>query len=224
MYLYVNPINRIEDNVFFILQPSYFVELIEDSNTAFYKAKYIDIEGYVKKNEVQVVAYPPQKPYADNINFRVFNNSSQIMRTIPTSSGGSSTQVCYLPLFTQDVVFYGKIFGESAIPERTNIWYYCKYTLDKAYYGYIYSDGCDLMSEIPINTEECIYINSPDFSQPNQEAELSVIKKNERNYTLIILLISIPVAIFLVMLIKSNIILKLNKKEKAKEVKLFFDS
>ena len=224
IYLYKTPINTIENNVYFVLQTSYFVELIEEANNAFYKAKYLDVEGYVKRNEVQVVSTPPNTPYADNINFRIYNNSSQIMRTIPSATGGSNTQVCFLPLYTQDVQFYGILEGESAVPQRTNIWYYCKYTLDKTYYGYIYSDGCDLLTEIVQNTEECIYIDAPNFNLKNDTEELAVIKKNERNYTLIIVLISIPVGIFLLMLIKSNIILKLNKKEKAKEVKLFFDS
>jgi len=136
IYLYKTPNNTVSDNIYFVLQPTYFVELLEEANSTFYKAKYLDIEGYVKKNEVQVVATPPRTPYANNINFRIFNNSSQIMRTIPSASGGNSTQVCFLPLFSQDAQFYGYIEGESAIPQRTNIWYFCKYTLDKTYYGY----------------------------------------------------------------------------------------
>ena len=35
-----------------------------------------------------------------------------------------------------------------------DIWYYCKYTADKDYYGYVYSDFCDEISPFINNNEE----------------------------------------------------------------------
>lgn len=221
VYLYRTPTDIIQDNVYFIVEPTYFVKLIDNANDKFYKAEYLDIACYVKKNEVQVVSSTPDTPFLVNINFRVFSNSSQQMRSIPATSGGSSTQVAYLPIFCKDAVYYGKIYGESAIEGRTNVWYFCKYTLDKTYYGYIYSDGCDQMTAIKKNTGTYDYVEAPDFNLKIENENLSVVSKSSPEYKYLIVLISIPVALFLFMIVRSNIILKISKKEKAKEVKLF---
>ena len=49
-YLYKTPIeNTNYANVYFMIENTYFVELLSDYNDEFYKAKYMDIIGYVKK-------------------------------------------------------------------------------------------------------------------------------------------------------------------------------
>ena len=224
VYLYQTPNNIIENNVYFILEPTYFVKLIENANSQFYKVEYLDISGYIKKNEVHVVKNTPTNPYLENINFRIFSSSSQQMRTIPSSSGGSKTQVTYIPLFSKDPIYYGKIYGESAIEGRTNIWYYCKYSYDKNYYGYVYSDGCDQMKSYTKNTEAYEYVSEPNFNLTIEPENASLINKSSNEYKYLILLISIPVVFFIFMIVRSSSILKSNKKERAKEVKLFHDS
>ena len=224
IYLYRTPIDTIEDNVYFIIEPTYFVKLTASYDSIFYKAEYLDISGYVKKTEVQVVQSPPNQPFLENINFRIYGERSQQMRSTPNSNAGSSSQVCYLPYLSKDAIYYGKIYGESVIEGRTNIWYFCKYTSSKSYYGYIYSDGCDQLTPYEINDEECVYIDFPDFAKRNETTELSIIDPTSKNYGIIIGLICVPVGIFLIMIIKSQVILRLNKKEKSKEVKMFFDS
>lgn len=223
VYLYRTPTDKIDNNVFFIIEPTYFVKLTDNANSQFYCAEYLDIKGYVKKSEVQVVKNKPATPYLENINFRVFSSSSQQMRSIPSSSGGSKTQVAYIPLFSKDPIYYGKIYGESAIEGRTNIWYYCKFSYDKDYYGYVYSDGCDQMKSYSKNTGSYNYVDTPDFSLKITPTSLSVVKKSSNEYKYLIIFISIPVALFLLMIIRSSVILKSNKKERAKEVKVFFD-
>ena len=223
VYLYRTPNDIIQDNVYFMVEPTYFVKLTESANSLFYKAEYLDLSCYVKKSEVQVVKDKPATPYLDNINFRIFSSSSQQMRTVPDSSGGSKTQVVYIPLFSKDTQYLGKIYGESAIEGRTNVWYYCKYTLDKDYYGYIYSDGCDQMTTINKNTGTYEYFEAPDFSLKINNEELAVIEETSDEFKYVIILVSVPVALFLIMIIRSSIILKSNKKERAKEVKVFLD-
>ena len=65
-YLYRTPTNKIENNVYFIIEPTFFVKLIENANNLFYKVEYLDISGYVKKNEVQVVKNKPSNPSCGN--------------------------------------------------------------------------------------------------------------------------------------------------------------
>ncbi|MFQ6724521.1 MAG: hypothetical protein ACLRFE_04250, partial [Clostridia bacterium] len=63
-YLYKSPVDNTNySNVYFMLENSYFVELLSDYNDEFYKAKYMDIVGYVKKSQVQCVQGTPKTPY-----------------------------------------------------------------------------------------------------------------------------------------------------------------
>jgi len=210
-------------NAYFELETTYFVKLIADENTNFYKAQYLDLVGYVKKSDVKVTADTPKTPFLKDINFRVFAPISQTMRTHPSSSLGSASQVCYIPYLSKDALYYGKIVGESAIVDRTNIWYFCRYFSDKAYYGYIYSDGCDQMPEIKKNNEIVQYIEKPNFNNSSPTASLAVVQSFDTNYVPIIALVSVPVLIFVIMLVFGKFILKSKKKE-AKEIKFFFDS
>ena len=223
--LYKSPVDDISNNTYFILEPTYFVRLIENANSNFYKVQYRDITGYVKKNEVKVILSTPQTPFLEHVNFRIFSQISQFMRSSPTTSEGSSSQVYFLPYYSQDADYYGKIYGESAVVDRTNIWYFCKYTADKEYFGYIYSDGVDKMTKYDKNYEICEYVASPDFSATDkQETPNLKISPNTNKFRILIIIVSIPAIIFVFMIFKSNIILKLQKKERVKEVKPFFDS
>jgi len=221
-YFYSKPTDDIS-NAYFELETTYFVKLIADENTNFYKAQYLDLVGYVKKSDVKVTADTPKTPFLKDINFRVFAPISQTMRTHPSSSLGSASQVCYIPYLSKDALYYGKIVGESAIVDRTNIWYFCRYFSDKAYYGYIYSDGCDQMPEIKKNNEIVQYIEKPNFNNSSPTASLAVVQSFDTNYVPIIALVSVPVLIFVIMLVFGKFILKSKKKE-AKEIKFFFDS
>lgn len=223
--LYKSPVDDAENNIYFILEPTYFVKLIEEQNDKYFKVEYRDLTGYVKKNEVKTVRSTPETPYLENVNFRIFSSISQYMRSSPTSSDGSSTQVYFLPYFTMDADYYGKVYGESAIIDRTNVWYFCKYSADKDYYGYIYSDGVDKLTAFSKNNEICEYVASPDFSATEEiKTEQKQILPNTKKFRLLILIISIPSVIFVFMVLKSNIVLRLKKKERVNEVKHFVDS
>ena len=163
-YLYRTPLDNTNyTNVFFMLENSYFVELLSDYNAEFYKAKYIDTVGYVKKSQVQCVQGVPKTPFLNNISFRVYSNTSRGMYDKPFVNTNNPTLKVYLPLYCEDLIYYGKVYGESAIEERTNIWYYCKYTITNQC-GYVYSDACDKMDSIIPNTEKLAYINSPNWN------------------------------------------------------------
>ena len=150
-----------------MLENSYFVELLSDYNEEFYKAKYLDVIGYVKKSQVQCVQGAPKNPYLSNVSFRVYNNTSRGMYDKPYTNTNNPTLKVYLPLYCNDLIYYGKIYGESAIEERTNIWYYCKYTVTGTC-GYVYSDSCDKMDTIVPNSEKLPYINYPAWNYTTQ--------------------------------------------------------
>ena len=217
VYLYITP-NEINDssNIFFELPKTYFVELTDSANDLFYKANYLSFSGYVKKDSVQTIAGVPTSPYLDNINFRIYAEMSRDLRSEPNLSNGSSSQVAYIPLYTRNITYYGKIVGETLIDGRTNIWYYCKYSADKDYFGYVYSDFCDEMTLITENTEKVTYLDNPTFAPINIPNNYTI-PQNDNKLGIIVGILSIPAVVFLLMIIKGKHILS-KEKFKDKEV------
>ena len=213
VYLYKTPT---EDNslanIYFELPKTYFVELIGKEGD-FYKAKYLDLYGYVKKDSVQAVSEAPINPFLTNINFRVYASLSETMWS-NASTQNTSTIITQLPHLTNNLTYIGKITGECLIENRTNEWYFCKYTADKEYYGYVYSDFCDQMSPIANNFEELEYITNPTFEIIVPPTK--TIPQNSNTVGIVIGILSIPVLIFVFMIIKGTKILsgeKISKKE-----------
>ena len=203
VYLYKSPVDdNSQANIMFELPKTYFVELTENCNNIFYKAIYQNITGYVKKDSVQAIEGTPINPYLNNLNFRVYAELSQDLRSAPNST--SSNQIAHIPLLCRNLTFIGKIEGESLIAGRTSTWFYCKYTADVDYYGYVYSDFCDeLPQTLPSNTENVIYTSNPDFKLETQQT----IPQNSNTVGVIVAILTIPAIIFLLMIIKGKKIL-----------------
>ncbi len=214
VYLLKNPTeDNSYDNTIFELPKTYFVELL-DKHGDFYKAKYMDLTGYVKKDGVQAILGTPQTPFLTNISFRVYAELSQNIWSCPTINQNSII-ITRIPALTKNITFIGKINGECLIQGRTNLWYYCKYTeYNKDYYGYVYSDFCDEFTPISNNIEEFTYINNPTFEPHIQETSIP----QDSNYIgIIIAILSIPALVFVFMIMKSSKILHQNKV-KRKEI------
>ena len=208
--LYKNPVeNNDFSNVYFTLPETYFVKLISSANTDFYQVEYSSFTGYVKKECVQTIQGTPITPYLENINFRVYAELSRDMRTSPTTVSGLSSQITYIPLMSRNLTYYGKIEGECLISGRTNVWYYCKYTADKDYYGYVYSDFCDEETKILPNTEEVVYIDEPIFEKV-ETPEIAIPIDSDAT-GVIIAILSVPAVIFAFMIIKNK---KITKSER----------
>lgn len=211
VYLFKTPNDVIDcSNIFFELPKTYFVELTENVNSEFYKVNYLTFSGYVKKENVQTVAGIPSSPYLDNVHFRVYAELSRDLRSEPNYENGASSQITYIPLFTKNLTYYGKITGESLIDGRTNVWYYCKYSADKDYYGYIYSDFCDEMSTFGENTENVTYIENPNFNEHIQ-IDAYTIPQTDNHLGIIIAILTIPAIAFLLLILKGKHIFSKNK-------------
>ncbi len=209
-YLYKSPLD-IDDysNVYFILPQTYFVELLDLSNSDFYKVNYSTFTGYVKKDCVQAIVGAPQNAYLDNLNFRIYAEMSRDLRSEPTTLSGSSSQVAYIPLYNRNLTYYGSIVGEECIDGRTNIWYYCKYSADKDYYGYVYSDFCDeLPDPLPKNSEEVVYTTAPDFGETETPNALPI---DNSATAIIIAILCVPALIFIFLILKGTKIIKNEK-------------
>lgn len=220
VYLYKAPI-EVEDysNIYFSLPRTYFVELLESSNNQFYKVNYLSFTGYVKKDTVQTIVGKPITPYLENQNFRVYSEQSRDMRSEPSTLSGSSSQIVYIPLYSRNLTYYGTIKGEQLVDGRTNIWYYCKYSADQDYYGYVYSDFCDEfnVNEIPLNTEKVSYTSAPSFDTTDaQENSLPIENKTT---AIVIAILTIPAIIFVFMILKSGKLIAKDGRKSNKEIK-----
>lgn len=219
VYLYKNAVD-IDDysNVYFTLPRTYFVELIASENSKFYKVNYLNFNGYVKKECVQPIVGTPLTPYLTNVNFRVFSEQSRDMRLAPNTENGSNGQVVYLPLLTKNLTYYGSIIGEAIIENRTNIWYYCKYSADKDYYGYVYSDFCDEMSPTPLNTEAVTYATNPNFGEI--EEPTNALPMENKTTSVVIAVLCVPAVLFAFLMLKNSKIMKKQNTENS-EVKYY---
>ena len=214
VYLYKSPTDNTSiDNVYFELPKTYFVELINKQGN-FYEARYLDFIGYVKKDSVQAVASTPKNPFLNNISFRVYDELSQNLWSSPSNENPSNL-ITEIPALTKNIQYIGKITGSRLIEGRTNIWYFCKYSNNSDYYGYIYSDFCDEMNIIKNNIEELTYINNPSFQ--DEILANNSIPQESNIVGVVVAILSVPALIFMFMIIRGTRIIS-GEKIKGKEV------
>lgn len=200
VYLYkTNQNDNSISNIYFELPKTYFVLLTGEVGD-FYKAKYLNFTGYVKKDSVQATSSTPANPFLNNISFRVYANLSENLWSQPSVS---SNLITAIPHLNKNLEYYGKIQGESLIDGRTNIWYYCKYNNE---YGYVYSDFCDEFTPYTSNTETVNYISNPTFNIAPQPT--NTIPQNSNAVGIVVLILAVPAIIFVLMLLKSSRLFK----------------
>ncbi len=220
VYLYRSPTDNDDmANLYFKLPVTYFVELYDSYDQNFYCARYMGFEGYVKKDMVQAIIGRPSMPYL-SVNFRVYDERSRDMRKLPTTSGGSESQVYYLPCPEQNLTLIGTIEGDTVIEKRTNIWYFCKYSGEEDYYGYIYSDDCDDGNGNTIswqnNNEIVTYTENVNFNISEQNESLP---QDNKTISIIVAMLSVPAIIFVILLFKGSKLVTKERKQPAREVK-----
>ena len=193
------------NNIFFTLPQSYFVEISYCEDENFFTARFDDIVGYVKKSEVQCVSGTPTTPFPQ-ASFRVFIPEGVEMRSSPTQTEGLNL-VCELNYLETNLKYYGAINGEEAIPHKSSLWYYCKYVkAGNIYFGYVYSAFCDLLTQIPVNTEYFEPIEEPDFSistqAPTESQPESIDSLPSATQIIIIVAVCLPCIVIIYLLFR----------------------
>ena len=212
-YIYSLP-NDKNENKLFEIPKTYFVELLSQYNEYFYKAKYLDLTGYVKINEVSPVTNTPSNPYANNITFRVYSNDGLNIRSEPHTKNGLETIKGSLNVLDENIMYYGKISGEEVIKNRGTTWYYCKYKNDReVVLGYVYAGFCDMLSPIKENNENFTVCNNP-FTTNNTEINSTT---NNKDVKSLILIFTITPTLFLILLLFKPF--KIIEKESKKQTK-----
>ena len=192
--LYKTPSVSNTDNVYFELPKSYFVLLISNFSTDFYKAQYRDVVGFVLKDSVTAVEETPMTPYLTDVTFRVFSSDGGHLMSSPYSS---STRLLDVNL-SSNLDYYGMCYGEELIDGRGSTWYYTKVGDT---YGYLYSGLCDRLSSISTNNEHTTPKNNP-FGDSNNDYLYSIISMSPLMQGILILLVSLPAIFILILLFK----------------------
>ncbi len=216
VYLYNSPKSE-DDAKLFQLQNSYFVRLLENANDEFYYCAYKDVYGYVKKSEVVAMDGTPKTPFVE-ATFRIYATQGLGMYSSPSINNDNLK--CTIPYLTDNLVYYGTIDGQQAIPEKSSTWIYCKYNYDASNYGFVYSVFCDKLPVITTNNERFNVISQP--FQNKTTKELTSVAMG-----FIIVGVSLPSLIVLYLLIKPTLIkdklLNENSKFKRARRKDYFE-
>ena len=196
-YFYASPSLQTGEQLF-VIPSSYFVLLIDDADEDFYHAKYKDLYGYVKKNDVTPMDGTPLNPYA-NSSFRVFSQNGLSLMAKPQKNA----QVLGTLQFLQEgIPLYGEIIGEELFENSTSTWYYCSSIVNgNSVTGYAFSYYCDLINKAGENTEYFPQITGKlDFSNPiSSGGGLSDTVK-----AIIILAVSLPCLVVLYLLLSPH--------------------
>lgn len=220
---YSSPIDTASNQLFEIPQ-SYFVELLanaEDDDDLFYSARYLDMCGYVKKSDVLPVQGSPIKPFASDINFRVFAPNGLDLKSTPNGSLPFN-KVITVPYLCSNLIFYGKISGEQMIPQKSNLWYYCKYLNgEDSYYGYLYSDLCDSLTPITQNTETLPAFEGDLFYTPPEVQEQNILSSKPSTLKIVIIVaICLPFLFVVYLIFKPTKLAENTEKSPAKKPRL----
>lgn len=216
IYFYSAPA---DDSKLFTLPNTYFVELLEKAGSAYYKARYIDLYGYVKVDDVTPVVGVPSNPFAEKQSLRVIAPSYLEMRSGPKSTSPFEI-VDTVPYLTVDIIYYGSISGEPMVPDSTNIWHYCKYVKQNtSSTGYLYSLFCDKLQTAPPNTEILDIKTTPVFPDPLPEKNtVSNLNFSSPAQIAIVVAVSLPCLLIVYLIFKPTKIVNEQTKKKKRKI------
>ena len=118
------------------LPATYFVALLEEETDGEYlKVSYLDIDGYMKKTDLEKVDYEPVYKYAQ-VFFTAENEGfGAILRTSPNHDAETAALI---PDGAK-MLFYGTQEGTARYDDASRTWYYVKYgSGESAIFGYVY--------------------------------------------------------------------------------------
>ena len=189
-----------------LIEPTYFVKVLEKQNELFYKVEYLGLTGYVKIEEVELISETPINPYPENITFDIVSNTNAILRSEPTTANKNKSIISVLNANTKNLIYLGKISGEESLMGCGNVWYYCMYKTanDSVKFGYVYSSLTTNLSPITENMESvtAVSLNSKSF--------IDFLYINLSTQNLIIAIMFLPSLLIIYLFVKPTRIYKKN--------------
>lgn len=180
-----------EESAIFNLPYSFFVQLYGKEGD-FYKAKFIDLDGYVKVGSVVPIKEVPEIKYPENAVITV--NTSLGVKLLPSPHFDSDDNAPILASGESAITYYGTIGGDR-VNDNPSEWIYCKYQNE---FGYIYAADCKVA--ITRVAERYTPLDEVIFEVAEPSKGLSTVAK-----VFIILGVSLPCALLIFLLIKPSL-------------------
>ena len=195
--LYKNAdLNESIDNIYFVVPETYFVTVIETVSDTCMKVQYGNYTGFVKSSNLVIASFIPEIKELEGITFDIKETSGTQIWSKPSSSSKVLTTIS---AGVKNISYIAFAYGEVPSGGESNLWYYVTYTpansSTNVYEGYVYSENVTNLSEIPVNIEA----NPETENFDNEKENVIVISSSIR--TLLIALISIPVILFLAVIL-----------------------
>ena len=186
-YIYPSPsLSNTTTDAICMIESTYYVEILEDVNSYYYKVHYNGIVGYVSKDNISLVSGTPMIPYPNNI--VIVTKDRCNLRSSPDTT--SNNIICLIPENTSTLVFLGRTTGAEVVDYGGNTWYYVEYN---GYKGYIYNKYIDTITSIYKNTEDLPPLKIDSITAP-------IHPLSSMDIVIYIVILSIPFVIILCIL------------------------
>lgn len=195
--LYKNQdMNESLDNIYFVIPETYFVSVINFVSDSCMKVQYGNFTGYVKSSDIVIASFIPQTKQLEGVTFDIKDTSGTQIWSIPATSGRVLTTIS---AGVKNISYIAFAYGEIPTGGESNLWYYVTYTPEASstsvFEGYVYSENVTNLSEIPVNIEV-----NPESENIDESIEDTILISSSVR-TVLIALISIPVIIFLAVIL-----------------------
>lgn len=214
VYLYKSANSTGLENAYFELPKSYFVLLVSNIDSNYYKAQYKDVVGYVKKNEVSPVAETPKEPYPKEVKFWVYASDGKEVKSCTFDS--NNPKVLGDVAVMQELDYYGEMIGDEFIKGRGFTWLYCK---TENFAGYLYKGLCDVSKNFKENQEVVTKISEP-FLDKDDSYLYNLVDMSPFLKIVLIMLVTLPCFLLVYLLFKPFNINKKKDKDKNDKPKI----
>ncbi|MDR3021918.1 MAG: hypothetical protein LBU60_04525 [Clostridiales bacterium] len=180
------------------LPQTYFVIITGDTVQDYYPVNYLDIDGFVDKNHLEIVDFEPLNKFAQgeikikpeidgNVNLREHaSRDSNIITPVDNSN--------------LNMIYYGTVEGESI--EQNNSWYYVRVKVnDEMHWGYMHSVNM-LGQSIPDNV--VIAVPPPDLGEEGSMDSAQPSQMSDTILYTIVAILCVPVLIIMLTLFKKK--------------------
>lgn len=141
-------------NVICYLEETYFVEVLLNFNTEFYKVAYKDCVGYALKSNLELVKGEPKTPFPTSKITTI--NSKCYLRSSPEVTSTNSNTICVIPANCNKLNYIGKALGDEVVDYKGTTWYFVEYLGN---FGYVYNNYVANVSTIYQNFENLEPLN-----------------------------------------------------------------
>lgn len=176
---------------------SYYCLLIDDTDPTYYKAVYMDIEGYIKKSDITLVDYEPVHKYALGTAIVTIDAPQIYLRQKPDTTQANIVSTIN-NLTTLD--YYGYLSGNAVISGGNTDWLFITYfDGTDTLFGYIHSSYATATAPEENSHEKVMYTPTP---EPSTET-INPLLDSTTNIIMIVCM-CLPVVIIMSLLFRKN--------------------